>query len=945
MQNTHEQKFFNALRDIFVGARIEGESGYINLMRMKSRYYETGVFPKLMEMISEELAPFPAFREELFDKLYNFFKRYFSESGSIYFRHTPYHQNIFERIYTDDRDVMLFWKTQNLYYVKTDRLFRSLTLSLNKESSTKHTNSTKKDDSSDSWTDKNTRQFSFDASDLQNKRNNEKRSLIFEYKGIGKNEILKFAVNYSQGATKTKIDDILKAIKKDGVKVNEDQLTRAFRLFERQSEVDFFINKNARTFLEEQFDLWMYQYLFKRESEFNEMRIKQMQILKRVAFRIIEFISQFEDELVRIWNKPKFALSSNYVITFDHVFGKSEDVARKLLAHEGITAQIEEWRELGMIDEDFAVERIFEQDEEEKPKAKKKKVKENTSLFDKELSEDEKPSTNYTKDTKNNFDLFRVSSCDSWTEKENLSTNHTKSTKKDSFDSWTILSAKYRYLPFDTKHFKSLEIEILSLFDNLDEELDGRLIHSENYQALNTLKDKFREKVKCIYIDPPYNATSSEIIYENTYKHASWLSLIENRVSIAKNILAKDGVLTCTIDENERERLGQLLESLFPEHKQTCITVIHNPGGIQGDNFSYCHEYAFFVYPRIGKSIGLQKRDDEGADVRPLRDVSKGNHLRENAANCFYPIYVEDGKVIGFGDVSDDSYHPESVNVVRDDGIMEIYPIDAKGNERKWVFARQTVESIIDELEVGFNNKRKIWDIIRTKKAFNYKTVWTNGRYNANAYGAKLLGDILPNNPFSFPKSLYTVMDSVDAVVQNEKHSFVLDFFGGSGTTAHAVINLNREDNGRRKYILVEANDYFHTVILPRVKKVIFSDKWKDGTARADSKGISHFCKYFALEQYEDTLRRAVYVNDKDSETPSFFDNPYESPFASYVFLRDKKMSDALEVDNENNKISVDFAKLYEDIDLAETLSCVKGKFIKSVTAESVTFAVGETIN
>ncbi len=197
------------------------------------------------------------------------------------------------------------------------------------------------------------------------------------------------------------------------------------------------------------------------------------------------------------------------------------------------------------------------------------------------------------------------------------------------------------------------------------------------------------------------------------------------------------------------------------------------------------------------------------------------------------------------------------------------------------------------------------------------------------------------NFPYCHPISLYEKLFGTAAQVSND---IVLDFFAGSGTTAHAVINLNREDGGRRKYILVEANDYFHTVILPRVKKVVFSDKWKDGKAKADGKGASHFCKYFALEQYEDTLRRAAYVNDSETTQPAFFDNPYESPFASYVFLRDKKMSDALAVDYEKNKISVDFSRLYADIDLAETLSCVKGKFIKSLTAESVTFADGETI-
>lgn len=360
-------------------------------------------------------------------------------------------------------------------------------------------------------------------------------------------------------------------------------------------------------------------------------------------------------------------------------------------------------------------------------------------------------------------------------------------------------------------------------------------IEGDNLDALKLLQETYLGKVKMIYIDPPYN-TGRNLLYKNDFAentetyfknslqedfegnklvsnletygrfHSDWLSMMYCRLKLAKNLLAKDGVLVCAIDENEQATLTCILKEIFLEsgYEHVCVTVIHNPGGVQGTNFSYSHEYAIFVFPSGGKYIGLQERDDEGADVRPLRDVSTGNHLRIDAANCFYPIYVKDNKVIGFGDVCDDSFHPESVNVLRDDGIMEIYPIDAQGNERKWVFARQTVESILNELSVEFNNKRKIWDIIRTKRAFNYKTVWTDKRYNSNAYGAKLLSSLMPNNGFSFPKSLYTVLDCVDAVTQNDKNALILDFFSGSATTAHAVMELNAKDGGNRQFIMVQ---------------------------------------------------------------------------------------------------------------------------------------------
>ena len=287
---TKEEKFYNTLKDIFVGAKVEGESGYINLMRIKSRYYEKGVFPKLQGDIGEVLKPFPEFREELFDKLYTFFNRYFSESGSIYFRYTPIHQNVYEKVYTDDKDVILFWKTHMLYYVKTDRLFKNLEAEI------------------DGF------KFFFDVSVLEHKKAFEKKEIIYEFKEKRKDGAIVFNVSYSERGRKTKIVEILRALKKEGVKITEDILEKAFRVFEKQSEVDYFINKNAKEFLRQQFNIWLYQYVFSGESEWTEKRIKQLQVLKEIAFKIIDFISQFEDELVKIWNKPKFVLNSNYVI-------------------------------------------------------------------------------------------------------------------------------------------------------------------------------------------------------------------------------------------------------------------------------------------------------------------------------------------------------------------------------------------------------------------------------------------------------------------------------------------------------------------------------------------------------------------------------------------------------------------------------------------------------
>ena len=415
-------------------------------------------------------------------------------------------------------------------------------------------------------------------------------------------------------------------------------------------------------------------------------------------------------------------------------------------------------------------------------------------------------------------------------------------------------------LPLDTRHFDAeFTDRLLASFDDLDGMTDGLLVHSENWQALKLMDEKYRERVKCIYIDPPYNSKSTEILYKNMYKHSSWLCLLENRLSTTRQLMDESSVLTIAIDENEQERLGFLLKGLFPIHQRTCVSVVHNPGGIQGDNFSYNNEFAYFVYPDKARSIGMQRREDN-PDVRPLRDVSTGDHLRVDAANCFYPIFVRDDEVVGFGDVCDDNFHPASANEAAGDGTIAVYPIDAQGNERKWVFSRQNVERIRDELSVQWNTKRNVWDIIRRKSIFNYKTVWDNKLYNANAYGSKLLSNILGTRGFSFPKSVHTVEDSVRLATDQEMNSAtVLDYFAGSGTSGHAVINLNREDGGQRNFILVEMGEYFDTVLLPRIKKVTFSPEWKDGKPKRaatpeEAERSPRIVKYMRLESYEDAL-------------------------------------------------------------------------------------------
>lgn len=515
------------------------------------------------------------------------------------------------------------------------------------------------------------------------------------------------------------------------------------------------------------------------------------------------------------------------------------------------------------------------------------------------------------------------------------------------------------YLMVDTSLFDtSFKAKLVNTINDLDEQTDGLIINGDNFQGLNLLQQKYKEKIQCIYIDPPYNAQSSQILYKNTFKHSAWLSLISSRIEPSKVLLNKDYVYVIAIDENENNRLGLLLEDQFPQSELACITVVHNPTGQQGNNFSFTNEFSYFIYPKNSESIGLEDRSEinreSKPDIRPLRNVSSGkNHLRKSAKNCFYPIFIKNSKIIGFGDVSEDNYHPESKNIIRDDGVIEVYPIDPSGVESKWVFARNTVENILDELSAVYNDKKSEWDVIRKKAKFRYKSVWSDKRYNANSWGSVVLNNIVEPNLFSYPKSIYTVKDCIDAGLNNSNKGYILDYFSGSGTTAHATIELNRDDNGNRKYILIEQGEYFNTVLKPRIQKIVYSPEWKAGKPLPPKKiedeanpyqGIGHCLKVIKLESYEDTLNNLELIRTQEQDDLFGGLTPEEKDdYLMHYMLDIESQGSLLNVNSFRNpfdyklKVAADSAGAYTEqtVDLIDTFNYLIGLKVKFVDYQS----------
>ena len=732
MTSTKEKKFYEALQDVFVGAKVDGQGGFINLMKIKSNYYEK-IEKLLAEDIEEALDSNPDFREELFDKLHDFFKRYFTQNGSIHFNDTAFHNSTYEKIYTDEKDVVLFWKTRMLYYVKTDSLYQSMPVEF--------------DDL----------KFYFDCSELEHKQANEKKNLIFSFKEIDSDDTIHLLVEASANGSKTKEIEILKAAK--GLKLTEQQLNKAIRVFNRQSEIDYFINKNAKQFLQEQFKLWSYQYFWDGENEWEADRVNQLVILKRIAFKIIDFISQFEDELVKIWNKPKFVRNANYVITLDRLDGV---LRAKIKKAEGYEAQLKEWQELGI--------------DENNPKA-----------------------------------------------------------------------------PIDTKFFKELELDILSLFDDLDEALDGWLIKSENYQALNTIRCKFKEKVQTIYIDPPFN-TGNDFEYVDRFQDSTWLTLMENRINISKKLLTEDGSYFLHLDKNATH-YGKIL---------------------------------------LDKNIGSQFFKNE--IIWCFRGGSNTQSKFKDKHQTIWFYTKNENSIFNWRDISLE---------------YEELPLTGswRGNTRE-----EAMERAKEKMKEGMVPYDWWIDI----PAFATAT-----------RSSEIIRDFSSQKPEKLSQRIIKAT--------TDKKAIVLDYFLGTASTIRAAHKLNR------KWIGIELGDHFYGYALPRLKEVLSCQGKNEpcGISEEENWQGGGFFKYYELEQYEDALAQSKYANgDSDLFTISNV-----SDYEQYVFMPDEKMLGAIELDYKNNKAKVDLSKLYTDIDIAETLSNLTGKWIRSITADKVIFADGEEVD
>lgn len=365
---------------------------------------------------------------------------------------------------------------------------------------------------------------------------------------------------------------------------------------------------------------------------------------------------------------------------------------------------------------------------------------------------------------------------------------------------------------------------------NGEENPNHILIEGDNLHTLTALTFTHEGKIDVIYIDPPYNTGNKSWRYNNDYvekedpfRHSKWLSMMEKRLKIAKRLLKTDGAIIVAIDDYELNTLGLLLNEIFYNYERDLLIVEHHPQGAGSNTVSRTHEYAYILTP-MGVGFKGRKSRDEDNKWSLKRSGQGENNWRVNRPKQFFAVIVDvqNSKVVDVGpELSrDDNYPTEKTK----EGYNRIYPIDRDGKDRCWRYNRASMKKLIEQGKIEYTPKGSLVVKKHSVNAVPVFSIWKDKRYNAGTSGSVLLTDIMGKaNLFPYPKSLYTVYDMLELIVGNDTSAVVLDFFAGSGTTLHAIMQMNEDDDGNRKVILAtnNENNICEEVTYERNKRVI----------------------------------------------------------------------------------------------------------------------------
>jgi adenine-specific DNA-methyltransferase len=786
---------------------------------------------QLRQRLKSDAVDVGALESEVYDHLYSFFRRYYSEGDFLSKR--VYKPGVYAIPY-EGEEVKLHWANADQYYIKTSEYLRDYAFRLRPEDDARPMRVHLRLQDAAEGEPGNVKEAEgkerrFALADTPPSVEGGELVIRFTYRPDPEGRKQK-DLNEQAEARLLALDEASFAewlaelrkphLRSDGTTSESTRLRVHLDRYTARNTFDYFIHKDLGGFLRRELDFYIkneVMHLDDIESETAprvEQYLSKVKVIRRIADKIIKFLAQLEDFQKKLWLKKKFIYEVFYLISLDRI---DESFYPSLAKSD---RQIDAWGALFSIDV-------------------------------KALGGHE-----------SRIALFKAS----------------------------------RHLPVDTRlHDSDLVAEIIASIENLYPKLSGVLIHSENFQAARLLSPALRGKLKAAYLDPPYNTSEETFTYKNLYRHSSWMAMMQDRVRAAAPLLADSGIMLTAIDDEELHHLKLVLDDIYgPDHHIGTVVVQSNPRG-RGINsfFATSHDYflAYACEPSLAKIIDQPLTEEQAEAFRhsdeevryrllPFRR-SGGLSTPDDRPNSEFSLYYSptEGRIVGVGGARTNpypaAYEAETVFVSDQRGITElsladftaraptdvvvILPVDSDGARRVWrwsdrekiISAAEAGDFVVAQTSRGYSVQLKD----RIKAGRKPKTVWFDPRYDGSSHGTNLLQEMFGHRRvFGYPKALSATKDALHSVVGEDKEAVVLDLFGGSGTTAHAVLELNRDDDGQRVFILAEAEVYFDTVLLPRVLKAGYASVWDAGRPREPGTSASVAIKCMRVEAYDDTL-------------------------------------------------------------------------------------------
>lgn len=838
------------------------------------KYLETKAVKEYVEARRqlEAVEASEAQRAEVFNLLYAFFSRYYDNGDFIprrFFGARPAYA-----VPYNGEEVFFYWANKDQYYVKSGEAFRDYAFTVSMISGEYRVRFKLVEATTPKDNTKGDTRFFFPHPEQVSFDEDTRACIVpFEYRLPTEAEVGKYGKNAKgqESILDEAAPKILQAVpdvllraalaapsptgRETGGEEPPTLLRRRLRHFTKKHTTDYFVHKNLGAFLRQELEFFIRDQVVHEldlEGDFEAKR-RMLRVFRNLADTVITFLAQIEDAQKRLFEKKKFVLRTDYLVPVHRI---PRDLWPEVLANQ---AQLAEWKEL------FALE----------PKS----------------------------------DLFNI---------------------KGQVNEHVL--EQHPTLVVDTRHLPpEFTRRLLEAIEDLDEQTDGVLIHGENFQALSLLQARYREQVKCIYIDPPYNR-GGDFPYKDNYRHSSWAAMMSNRLEVAWLLLEQQGVLFSHIDERERDTIRSVLNGTFGRNNfiQELIwaqNTTHSQSPLYSTNHEHIEVYvrdrmaaervpAMFREPKPGfvELIALieelNPRYPSIAEVEAEIKALFERHIREYKAEleeqgleydeetkkqdpwrgiynyCHAEYRDGEGRLVPEAKArakqgriwvwreSDPSApaqkQAESTRNPEDPNYRFYQPLHPKTGKpcaipkRGWAWPYHWPDASRDSFEALDRAGRIVWGDDETKipqyKRFVHEVETNVAKSFFHDYtdGEKQIAALFGSTGL-FPTPKPTTLPVRFITQTAGQDSLILDFFAGSGTTAHAVIKLNREDGGRRKFILVEMADYFDTVLLPRIKKVMFTPEWKDGKpkrlpTKEEAERTPRLVKVIQLESYEDAL-------------------------------------------------------------------------------------------